>query len=235
VSSTENLGDSMRATLRTAFLDKVLDPISSFGEIIFGLIMTLTFTLGAGIMLEQEGPEAARELLIATIGCNIAWGLIDAAMFLVTQILEKGRRRRLLHIIQRAPSAERALPHVAEELDDMLSPVTTEPERRVLYKRIADRVRAGAIPRTRITKTDLYGALASFWLVFLASVPAALPFLFIEPPWLALRVSNLLLLAMLFGVGWTWAGYTLARAWAVGLSLMLGGLMLVALAIVLGG
>ena len=225
----------MLANLRTALVDKYLDPVSSFGEVIFGLIMTLTFTLGAGLMLEQDGPDAARELLIATVGCNVAWGLIDAAMFIVNQAFERGRRRRLLHMVQRSPSAQRALPHVAEALDDMLLPVTTEPERRLLYERIADRIRASALPRNRITHLDLFGALVSFWLVFLASLPAALPFLFVEPPRTALRISNFLLLAMLFGVGWTWAGYTLAQPWVVGLLLMLGGLALVAIAIALGG
>jgi hypothetical protein len=227
--------EKMFATWRAAFLDKALDPISSFGEVVFGLIMTLTFTLGAGLMLEQGGPEARRELLIATVGCNAAWGIIDAAMFLVTQALERGRRRRILHMIQRTPAACDALRHVAGELEHLLAPMIPEGERRMLYERITNRVRASAIPPNRITSSDLLGALASFWLVFLASLPAALPFLLIEPPRLALRISNLLLLGMLFGVGWRWAGYTLARGWAVGLGLMLGGLVLVAIAIALGG
>jgi len=223
------------ATLRAAFLDKYLDPVSSFGEIVFGLVMTLTFTLGAGLMIEQEGAEAARELLIATIGCNVAWGIIDAALHIVGEVFERGRRRRLVHVIQRSASVERALPHVAEEFDELLAPVTTEPERRQLYERITERVRANAIPSNRVSKADLMGGLASFWLVFLASLPAALPFLIIEPPRLALRVSNLLLVGLLFAVGWRWAGYTLARPWAVGLALMLGGVLLVVIAIALGG
>ena len=225
----------MLATLKTAFLDKYLDPISSFGEVVFGLIMTLTFTLGAGLMLQEEGPEGARQLLIATIGCNVAWGIIDAALYIIGEVLERGRRRRVLQVIQRVPTSERALPLVAGELDDLLGEVTSEAERRQLYERIAERVRSTALPRNRISKADLLGGLASFWLVFLASLPAALPFLFIEPAHLALRVSNALLLAMLFCVGWRWARYTLARPWAVGLCLTLGGVALVAIAIALGG
>ncbi len=42
------------------------------GEILFGLIMTQTFTLGAGLMAEEEGRDGARQLLIATAGCNLA-------------------------------------------------------------------------------------------------------------------------------------------------------------------
>ena len=67
---------------RSSLMNRYLDPASSLGEIMFGLIMTLTFTLGAGIIIEDEGAEGARDLLIALIGCNIAWGVIDAAMYL---------------------------------------------------------------------------------------------------------------------------------------------------------
>jgi hypothetical protein len=223
------------ALLRAAFLDKYLDPATSLGEVIFGLIMTLTFTLGAGILLQEEGPEGARQLLIATIGCNVAWGIIDAALYVIGQVFERGRRRRLLQTIQRAASAPAALSLVAGEFDELLSPVTEEAERRALYQRIAERVRATAIPPNRITKADLIGGLASFWLVFLASLPAALPFLIFEPAHFALRISNLLLLGMLFLVGWFWASYTVVRPWAAGLSLLLCGVVLVLLAIALGG
>src|ERR1044072_2520074 len=60
-------------------MHRYLDPSDTLGEIMFGLIMTLTFTLGAGIIIEDEGREGARELLVALIGCNIAWGLLAGA------------------------------------------------------------------------------------------------------------------------------------------------------------
>ena len=59
---------------RSSIAERYLDPATSLGEILFGLIMTLTFTLGAGLIIEEEGREGARQLLIATIGCNIALG-----------------------------------------------------------------------------------------------------------------------------------------------------------------
>jgi hypothetical protein len=33
---------------RSSIAEKYLDPATSLGEVLFGLIMTLTFTLGAG-------------------------------------------------------------------------------------------------------------------------------------------------------------------------------------------
>ena len=53
-----------------------LSPDETLSEILFGLIMVLTFTLGAGVAASAEGEQAAHDLILGAIGCNIAWGLI---------------------------------------------------------------------------------------------------------------------------------------------------------------
>jgi VIT1/CCC1 family predicted Fe2+/Mn2+ transporter len=99
-----------------------------------------------------------------------------------------------------------------------------------------EHVRERAAPRHAVvTREDLLGALACFWLVFFASFPAAVPFLFLDDPWIALRVSNGVLLALMFYAGFSWAKYTLATPWLTGICFVLGGLGLVAVAIALGG
>ena len=91
-------------------IHRYLDPSTSLAEILFGVIMTLTFTLSAGLIIEDEGRAGARELLIAVIGCNIAWGVIDGALFLVGQLFDRGRLRRLGRAIVQAsdPAAARS-------------------------------------------------------------------------------------------------------------------------------
>ena len=63
----------------------------------------------------------------------------------------------------------------------------------------------------------------------------AIPFLLFDDARLALRISNAVLLALLFVTGYFWARFTLGKPWLVGLTLLLGGLALVAVAIALGG
>jgi VIT family len=212
-----------------------LDPATSLAEILFGLIMTLTFTLGAGIIIEDEGREGARELLIAIIGCNIAWGIIDAALYIVGELFGRGRLRRLGQMIRGAPTKVEAESLVAGELDDYLSEVTSEPDRKALYARIADNVRSRPPAPNPVTKSDLMGAFWSFWLVFLASLPAAIPFVIFDDARFALRVSNAILLALLFISGYLWARYTVSRPWLVGLCFLVAGIALVLAAIALGG
>ena len=91
-----------------------LDPATALGEVLFGLIMTLTFTLSAGLLIEDEGRAGARQLLIAVIGCNIAWGIIDAALYLAGELFNRGRLRKLGHLIRKAPSHAAAVAHVPE-------------------------------------------------------------------------------------------------------------------------
>jgi hypothetical protein len=214
---------------------RFVDPGTSLSEVLFGLIMTLTFTLGAGLMIQEEGREGARQLLIAAIGCNVAWGIIDGALHLVGQLFDRGRLRRLGLAIRQASNAQAAKELVAGEFDELLDPVTTVSEREALYRRVADNVRSQSAAPNRLTKADMLAAMASFWLVFLTSLPAAIPFLLIDDAQLALRVSNGVLLTLLFITGYWWARYTLGKPWLVGLCFLIGGLGLVAVAIALGG
>jgi hypothetical protein len=220
---------------RSSLMNRYLDPASSLGEIMFGLIMTLTFTLGAGIIIEDEGREGARDLLIALIGCNIAWGIIDAAMYLVNELFTRGKRRRVAEAVRSAKDEPASVAVVANELDALLEGVGDDAERQALYSRVAAKVRTADIKPNRLTGADFMGAFTSFWLVVIASLPAAIPFLIWDDARFALRVSNGILLAFLFFCGYKWARYTLGNPWTAGLVFLAGGFGLVAVAIALGG
>jgi VIT1/CCC1 family predicted Fe2+/Mn2+ transporter len=86
-----------------------------------------------------------------------------------------------------------------------------------------------------VTKDDLYGALACFLLVFVSCLPAAIPFFIFSQPHFALRVSNLLLLVLLFWVGQKWAQYAGTDRRIAGITMVISGLVLVGIAILLGG
>lgn len=216
-------------------MDRYLDPASSLGEILFGLIMTLTFTLSAGIIVEDEGRAGARQLLIAVIGCNLAWGIIDGALYLVGQWFDRSRQRRIAHAVRGASDERSAMALIADEFDELLDNVTSAAERETLYARIATNIRAGSSKAIPIGKADIMGAVTSFWLVVISSVPAAIPFLLFDNARFALRISNAVLLGLLFVTGYAWARHTLGKPSLVGFGFLIGGTVLVAVAIMLGG
>jgi VIT1/CCC1 family predicted Fe2+/Mn2+ transporter len=213
-----------------------LDPAESLGEILFGLIMVLTFTLGAGIAVRTgEGEGSAGELLYAAIGCNIAWGIIDAALYVMGNMFIRSRRSRLIRAMKAAPDQAAALAAIRSELEPGLESISQEEDRDRLYRSIQALIARSEPARTRLTRDDLIGAVAVFILVFATALPAAAPFLVIGDPWLALRLSNLILIALLFIAGYRWAGYTNANPWLAGLGVMILGVSMVAIAIPLGG
>ena len=219
---------------RQSFVRRYLDPTESLGEVMFGLIMVLTFTLGAGLIV-KEGTEATIRMLLGILGCNVAWGLIDGAMFVMSSMLDRSRKARLLQSVQKAASEEDALAMVGRELDPRLEPFTSIEERTRLYSAVLNRLVKVMPERTLVKKEDVCGAIVIFWLVFLSTIPAVMPFMVFRDRFVALRVSNLLLLAMLFLVGYQWARATHSNPWIVGSILLLVGLVMVAIAMALGG
>jgi hypothetical protein len=218
-----------------SFTARYLDPGSYMGELLFGLIMTLTFTLAAGIVIEEEGRAGAREMLIGILGCNLAWGIIDGALYVLGRVFERGRLRRTGFDVRQAKSEAEARGFVARELDELLVPATDEATRQALYGSVAQRLRDAQLGSNRVRKDDLLGGLASGWIVFACSFPALVPFLFFDDLNFALRVSNGILLALLFFAGYHHARHTLAKPWLAGLVFLLVGVLLVAVAIPLGG
>jgi VIT1/CCC1 family predicted Fe2+/Mn2+ transporter len=154
---------------------------------------------------------------------------------LFNTVFDRSRLARLGTAIASSPTDDTAIAIVAGELDETLVPITTADQREALYRNVVTQVRTSERRRPRLTRADFAAAVAIFWAVFVASFPAALPFLLIDDPWLALRASNALLIGILFWVGYRWAGYTNLSPIGTGLVLVAISVTLVAIAIPLGG
>src|SRR5436190_4038965 len=85
---------------------RILDPLERFSEIVFGLIMVLSFT--CAISVAEAGREDVRAMLVGAIGCNLAWGIIDAAFYLISCLTEQGRNAMLLRKVKGASTSDEA-------------------------------------------------------------------------------------------------------------------------------
>src|SRR5262249_61168234 len=85
---------------------RVLDPLERFAEIIFGLIMVLTFT--GSLSVATAGHEEVRTMLVGAIGCNIAWGIVDAVMYILNTLLWRCRGLVMLKALRQPGGAARA-------------------------------------------------------------------------------------------------------------------------------
>lgn len=143
------------------FIDTYLSPGDRLAETLCGLIMVLTFTLVAGSQV-GEGREGVRSLLIATVGCNVAWGIIDGVLYAMAALVQRGRRARLAVRIQKAGSEAEALEVIGRELDADLETVAPAQDRQRLYAAVRDFVSRAEAPKARLKRGDLLGALAIF-------------------------------------------------------------------------
>jgi VIT1/CCC1 family predicted Fe2+/Mn2+ transporter len=219
---------------RERFVQRHLDPASRMGEILFGLIMVLSVTLTAGLTV-SEGREGVRQLLFAALGCNIAWGIIDGIMYVMNCMAERSIRARLVREIQGTSDPQSALAIIRNQVEPELESLAAPDDREALYRAMLKHLTQGHTLRTTIEKDDLYGGLACFWLVFISCLPVVLPFLIFSNPIRALRVSNFLLIAILFLVGRRWAAYANTNRLVAGSAMVALGLALVGVAILLGG
>ena len=230
-SANPSPGHTTRALRITReYQRRPLDPVDRFCEIIFGLVMVLTFT--CALSVAESGRQEVRQMLVGALGCNVAWGLVDGVMYVLTSIAERARRALVFQGI-RAGDPARARAIVLAALPEGIAAITDEAE----ADRIVARVRA--LPEGRrsssLTAADLQGAVGSCLLVVLATLPPTIPFLLVQDAARAIRISNGLAVASLFLAGYSLGKATGLRAWRLGLAMIVLGSALVALAIALGG
>jgi VIT1/CCC1 family predicted Fe2+/Mn2+ transporter len=211
--------------------ERVLDPVERLSEVLFGLIMVLTFT--CSISAATAGREEVREVVFGAIGCNIAWGIVDAVMYIMTILLERGAGLSLARRVRGASDPGHAqkliAEHLPEPLDDCLDDASIE---RVRAKLVG---LPSVAARPSLTGRDWRGALGVFLLVFLSTFPVVVPFLFVTPLRLAMRVSNAVAIAMLYVCGHRLATHAGLRPMRTGLAMVAIGIVLVAVTIALGG
>ena len=209
----------------------VLDPTDRFSEVVFGIIMSMSFT--GTVRVASAGGQGIRELLYAAVGCNLAWGIVDAVMYVITSVTNRGWIYRLVHAIEEAEDAGAGRRIVADNLPGGLAAVLPTS----VLEEVRSAIASGArnVPHPRVNRDDLSGALAVFTLVVLGTLPVTLPFAFLSDVSVALHVSQGIGLAMLFLNGSALGHYAGFGAWRSGLAMLAVGVALVSLVVALGG
>jgi len=210
---------------------RILEPVERLSEIIFGLIMVLTIT-GAVSVTSADHAEI-RTMVIAALGCNVAWGVIDAGIYLLECLGERGRMALAAKAMREAPDPENARRIIADELPEPVASVLSPAQYQAIREKIVANPLSGSRPK--LTKDDWLGALAVCLLVILITFPVVIPFMVMGDAWLALRISNAIAVALLFVCGILFARHAGLRQWVTGLVMVLVGAALVGMAMALGG
>ena len=210
---------------------RALDPTEQVSEILFGLIMVLTFT--CSLSAAEGGRNAVRTMLIGALGCNAAWGVIDAIFYLLNTLGERGHALVAVRRLRSTRDPAHAHALIADELPPLLASVLEPAELEALRRRLL------ALPEppanVPLWRDDLRGALGVFVFVFVSTFPVAIPFLLMSDATRALRVSNLIAIVLLFLCGYRLAKHAGGHPWRFGLIMVAIGAAMVVLTIKLGG
>jgi len=210
---------------------RVLEPAERIAEVLFGLVMVLTFT--GSLSVAEAGREDVKAMLIGALGCNLAWGVIDGLFYLMGCLAEKGRNLATYKAVLAAASADEARRLITSALPPVVVSLMKPEEIDVL------RERALQLPdppeRPKLDRREWLGGWAVFLLVFLATFPVAVPFMFIDTASVAMRTSNFVAVAMLFIAGFAYGRVIHRSPLAIGVSMVFIGLVIVTFTIALGG
>src|SRR4051794_1032742 len=210
---------------------RVVEPIERISEVLFGLIMVLTFT--GALSAAEAGRADVRTMLLGALGCNLAWGIIDGVLYLMGSLAEKGRGLLAFRAVRKAADAKEAQRLIAEALPPVIASVLQPSELEGIEQRL--RNLPEPIAPARLEKDDWLGAIGVFLLVFLCTFPVVIPFVFMSHAGPALRVSNAVAIMMLFLTGYAFARMSGRHPWLMGISMVVLGLILVGMTMALGG
>jgi hypothetical protein len=155
---------------------RILEPIERISEVLFGLIMVLTFT--GSLSAAESGRLEVRTMLIGALGCNLAWGLIDAIMYLMGSLSERAASLRVVVAVRGAATDEEAGSVIARALPPVVASVLT----RDALQRIRAEINRmpGPFGRLQFMIRDWLSAASVFALVFASTIPVVLPFVLLD-------------------------------------------------------
>ena len=210
---------------------RALEPIERVAEVVFGLIMVLTFT--GSLSVATAGRAEVREMLIGALGCNLAWGVIDGMLYLMACLADKGRGLAALHAVRATKDPGEGQRLIADSLPPVVAGVLDPSQLEAMRERLR---RLPEPPeRPGLDREDWRAGLAVLLIVFVSTFPVALPFILFRDAHLALRVSNGIAVAMLFGSGYVVGRLTRYHPWGMGLGMVILGAFLVSMTMALGG
>jgi hypothetical protein len=212
-------------------IERFLDPMDRIAEILFGVVMVLTitcsFSVGGG------GRTDVHQMLIGALGCNVAWGVIDAVLYWMACFHAHGQNIMALRAAREAGHPEEAHRVIADALPPVIASVTTSAELEGIRQKLLQLPEPP--PRPQLTRDEWLAGIGVFLLVVVATVPIILPFLLVHDPTRAVRISNGIAIVLLFLTGYIYGYHTGHRPVRSGLIMIGVGATMVGMTIALGG
>jgi hypothetical protein len=210
---------------------RILEPSERVAEVLFGLVMVLTFT--GSLSIAHAGSKEVHTMLIGALGCNFAWGIIDGILYLMGCLAKHGSGLRAWRALRKAPNAQAAHEVITSVMPPVVAATLSSAELESMRQKLLQ------LPQPsrpmRLQKKEWLGALGVFLWVFVTTFPVAIPFILMHNVMWAIRVSNGIAIVMLFLAGYAFGRCSEYHPSLTGSAMVVLGCVLVVLTIALGG
>jgi len=204
-------------------------------EVIYGVIIAMTFTSilrGYPVVFAM----VIQRTILAALFCCIAWGIADGLFYLWERNYIIRRENTIIRFSKSPREKESALSLIGEQLDDTILRNIPKENRVQLYEKLSQFL-SGVKSREKVSFREAATIVSG---TFLLSAGAGLfvvtPFFVIGDVEQALKISNLVGIFLLFGVGYLRAldrNFFSRVIFGFGSSLI--GIVIAGITIVLGG
>jgi len=113
---------------------RLLEPMERISEVLFGLIMVLTVTCSFSVAKAER--KDVHAMLLTALGCNLAWGVIDAVFYLMARFSEQGQGILAIQALRKATDRREAHSIIADALPPLLASVLTPTEFDAMRERL---------------------------------------------------------------------------------------------------
>lgn len=219
------------------FRQEYLSEGDRLAEVMCGVIMVLVMIGYLKLSLSRgEDIEMKNTLILIPLGCNAAWGMIDGLMYVLINLIRRGKIYRLSQSIKSKKDQENVQTSIEDDLSSTVVDSLKKEDKEKISDEILKRVDPTKIEKPEwITKKDLVVILFTFLLVVSTAIPLIIPFIIFDDLMLAIRVSFIIGLGMLFSIGYLWGKYASRNKIRSGIAMMIIGSIIVGITLVLGG
>lgn len=204
-------------------------------EAIYSVIIAMTFT---SVLrgYEPPGETAYLDIVYPALFCCIAWGIADGLFYAWERRYNIRMENEIIDLSRSIESSDNALPLIGEQLDDTILRNISDEKRIQLYRNLVKYL-AGAGMKAAPSRRDAISIISATTIIStIAGLAVVAPFFLVEDVGLALNVSNILGIFLLFVIGCNRAyDKSTSDRIIMGLGTAIIGIVIAAITILLGG
>jgi VIT1/CCC1 family predicted Fe2+/Mn2+ transporter len=204
-------------------------------EIVSGLFIVLIMINESKNFIDNQLLSKTRlVILIATI--NFLWAAVDGLLLIFTNLLERGRYNKMISTIK-ASDKNLATQTISNELGRTITNVLDEKDKALITETVLEKIlllSANTAKKFRISSRDILGSAIVIFFVFSPSILILPFFLFTSNLGVAILISNIIGILILFGFGYKLGDCIKRNKILTGLTVAIIGLAVMIAGTVLG-